>query len=196
MFHDCVSRLHKFHGLGGCYNVVCDLKLQSCCCPLSFNTHTHTHTTLLLATALEVLWGVELPRLETLALGGQGYTAAQYKAAVEKVLDTDHHAVARRDMQVLLGRHEVGGAANEDEAAAAGKQVLWSLVEANAFSMRPYSVWAQDIPVEAFQHSKVIVTALSAMDLHCMERLRDDWCRRLEKVKQQQVHWLGRVGCI
>lgn len=93
----------------------------------------------LLIAALERLWRVEVTRIGKLALGREGYTAAQYADAAVMLLDAKHHAVPERVMQARLGRHEVGAAASEGEAVAAGERVFLRLVEVNALSMRPKS---------------------------------------------------------
>ena len=105
----------------------------------------------LLAAALEMLWIVELQRIKALAIGREGYTAAQYAEAAVRLLDAKHNAVNMHDMLALLGRHVVGGAASKAAAVAAGKPMFERMVEVNALSMRPKSVWALDIPVEAFK---------------------------------------------
>ena len=145
-----------------------------------------SHTMCLLVAALQMLWSVELQRIEALALGREGYTAAQYAEAAVKLLDAKHHAVTKRDMLALLGRHVVGAAANEDEAVAAGERVFQRLVEVNALSMRPRSVWAQDIPDEAFEGGDVAVTAASVMDLYCMGRMRPRLDKTLKEWEQKQ----------
>lgn len=140
----------------------------------------------LLSAALEVLLIPEEGRIAALALGREGYTAAQYAAAAVQLLDAKHHAVAREDMQLLLGRLVVGAADDEDETKAAGDRVLQRLVEVNALSTRPKSFWAQDIPAEAFEREKTVVTAPSAMDLFCIGRLRPRLDKTLERWQQKQ----------
>ena len=158
----------------------------------SFMSHANrllqplSHTVCLLVAALEMLWSVEAERIEALALGSEGYTAAQYADAAVKLLDAKHHAVTKQDMLAQLGRHVVGAAANEDEAVAAGKPVFQRMVEVNALSMRPKSAWAQDIPDEAFERGKTVVTAPSAMDLYCMGRMRPELDETLKEWEQKQ----------
>ena len=139
----------------------------------------------LLAAALEMLWIVEAERIASLALGREGYTAAQYADAAIKLLDSKHHEVSKQDLMAQLGRHVVGAAANEDEAVTAGEHVFRRMVEANALSMRPKSAWALDIPEEAFERG-TFVTAPSAMDLYCIGRMRPQLKKTLKKWEQQQ----------
>ena len=143
-----------------------------------------SHTVCLLVAALEMLWIVELQRIKALALGREGYTAAQYAEAAVKLLDAKHNAVIMQDMLALLGRHVVGGAASKAAAVAAGKPVFQRMVEVNALSMRPKSVWALDIPVEAFERGEDVVTAPSAMDLYCMGRMRPELDEMIEEWEQ------------
>jgi hypothetical protein len=125
------------------------------------------------AAALQVLWSVDMARLKLLSLSaGEGYTAPMYATAALLVLDSAHHAVGRDVMHVQLGRHVVGRASTDGEAMAAGVAVLGWLVDANAFSVRPQSDWAQDLPVEAFAQDEIVVTAPSATDLYCIRLLR------------------------
>ena len=129
--------------------------------------------------ALRELWQVELGRVRKLSRGGKGFTAVHYAAAALQLLDSqqDCKAVGLQDMEELLGRY-VEGAANEEDASAAGAAVLERMVQANALSVRPRSAWARDVPVEAFGDGESLVTAPSTMDLYCMRRIRS----RLEKV--------------
>lgn len=62
---------------------------------------------------------VEEDRIDMLALGREGYTAAV------RLLDSEHCAVAKED---LLGRCTLGAAADKDEAMAAGERALQRLV--------------------------------------------------------------------
>ena len=73
--------------------------------------------------ALEMLLSVEEMRIEALARGREGYTAAQYADAAVKLLDAKHHTVLKRDMLAQLGRHVFGAAANEGEADGGGQRV-------------------------------------------------------------------------
>ncbi len=147
-----------------------------------------------LAAALRDLWTVEEDRVRTLALGGEGYTAAQYAdVAVQLLTNAPHHAVTKEDAHMLLGRHVVGSSARKSEAAAAGAIVLQRMVEANALSTRPYSKWAQDIAPQAFERGGIVVTAPSAMNLYCMGRLRWLLDQTLKEREQQQE---VRTGCV
>ena len=89
-----------------------------------------------------------------------------------------------------------GAAANDDEAMAAGERVLKCMVEANALSMRPESVWAQALPHEAFEHEGTsVVTAPSTMDLYLMRLLRPRLDKTLkERERKQQVSTWGVHG--
>ena len=74
-------------------------------------------------------------------------------------------------------------------------------MEVNALSMRPISGWARDIPVEAFERGKIVVTAPSAMDLYCMGRMRPQLDKRLKEWEQKQKVgiWgdcVGQTGCV
>jgi hypothetical protein len=136
----------------------------------------------MLAAALEKLASVEEDRIMSLAAGGKGYTAEQYAVAAVQLLDAKHHAVAKEEMQLRLGRLEVGASAKAARAREAGVNVLQQLVEANVLSVRPYSDWAYDIPAEAFAHAKVVVTAPSTMDLYWLKRIRPQLDETLEQV--------------
>lgn len=152
----------------------------------------------------------------------EGFSAVQFVSAAIHLLEAKHNAVSISDMQLLLGRlslrRSISGG-SEDDAMVAGKIVLQSMVLANALSLRPYSDWAQDIPLETYQgdHSagvapqatvsqssslatvqtvsqppdyywnSVIVTAPSALDLHCMRQLRQKLDKILQHFRQQQV---------
>ena len=142
-----------------------------------------SHT--VLAAALEMLWIVEAERIDSVALGREGYTAAQYADAAVKLLDAKHHAVTKWDMMAQLGRHVVGAAASNVEAVKAGNPVFQRMVEVNALSLRPKSVWALDIPDEAFEGERAVVTAPSAMDLYCMGRMRPKLDKTLEEWEQK-----------
>ena len=140
----------------------------------------------MLAAALKELWAVEANRIATLMLGKMGYTAAPYACAAVQLMNAKHHAVPKREMREQLGRQVVGPAASEVEAEAAGETVLQHMVAANALSVRPWSTWARDIPIAAFKSEVMVVTAPSAMDLYCINRLRP----RLVEVLE---HW-DKVG--
>jgi hypothetical protein len=128
-----------------------------------------------LTAALAVLWSLEYDRVEDVASGGDGFTAAMYADAAVQLLDSKHHVVPKRAMAAVLGRHVLGDATDDTIAVvAAGKIALQRLVEANALSVRLYSQWAQDVPAEAFVNSSDVVTAPSTTALYCMRRMRPE----------------------
>ena len=114
-------------------------------------------------------------------------------------------------MQLLLGSLSARGSSNsEDDAKLSGLAVLQCMVEANALSIRTYSDWALDIPLEAYEdqntdmisspstalttsqlpsstRSSDIVTAPSALDLYCMGQLRQELDKVSERLGQHQV---------
>ena len=150
-----------------------------------------------------------------MTFGGTGFSAAQFACAAVCLLDAEHHAVKYKEMQLLLGSIAAKGfTGSEDDAKLSGPTVLQSMVEANALSIRPYSNWALDIPLEAFEDQNAgkttpqstvqtvpqppssnkistIVTAPSALNLYCMGQLRQQLDEVLEHLGQRQVgSWL------
>lgn len=134
--------------------------------------------------------------IRNLCLGGKGFSAVQFASAAILLLETKHHAVREEEMQLLLGRLSTGGSTgNENDARGKGRDVLQSMLNANALSVRPYSDWALDIPLEAYcdqgtneaADGCTIITAPSAMDLYCMGRLRKKLDGILECFEKEQV---------
>ena len=93
--------------------------------PISCVNPCHTPPVCLLIAALEKLWIVELQRINALAHGGEGYTAAQYAEAAVKLLDAKHNAVLMQDMLALLGRHVVGGTLRQWQLASPCFNAWW-----------------------------------------------------------------------
>ena len=155
------------------------------------------------------MWVTQLDHVEDLSGGGQGYSAVHFACAAVHLLDSKHHVVRLREMQLLLGRLSArGSTCGEESAKEAGKTVLQSMVRANALSIRPYSNWALDIPLAAYlsddqspvvapgataqaqqpiPNIHTIVTAPSASDLYCMGRLRSQLEMTLESFGKVQV---------
>jgi hypothetical protein len=108
--------------------------------------------------------------VQELLLGDEGrdWTPGQLAAAALELLRTPGHAVPELAMIILLGELAVRPGASWTAQRAAGKKVLQSLVKANALAVRPNSTWAQDIPAAAFKGGVAVVTAPSAMYLHCL----------------------------
>ena len=140
---------------------------------------------LCMLAALEVLWGGEFERIEALALGRDGWTAAQYADIMLQLLDAKYHALPVGQARMLLGQHM--GATTPQSQATTGEAVLQRLVKANALSVRPKSAWATDIPDEAFAAAKAVVTAPSSLELYCMGQLRGQLEQALQWWQQQQA---------
>lgn len=141
----------------------------------------------LLTAALTQVWRTELNRISSLADGGEGWTDAQYADAALQLLRSEHHAVNKAAIKAVLGRHIVGSAAKIGAARLAGAPVLDRLVEANALSVRPFSLWANDIPLAAFgPNCEDVVTAPSTLSLWCMGRLEAELTECLQHWEQQQ----------
>lgn len=129
--------------------------------------------------ALEALWCPELDRIHALALGGDGWTAAQYADIMLQLLDVKYHAMPATQAWMLLGRHTA--TATRQSQAAEGRAVLERLVKANALSLRPKSAWAADIPAEAFAAEATVVTAPSSRELYCVGQLRGHLAETLQE---------------
>ena len=136
------------------------------------------------AAALRVLWRGELVRIESLALGRDGWTAAQYADIMLQLLGAKYHAMPVEQARMLLGVQMAATTPASQEEA--GQTVLQCLAKANALSVRPQSAWATDIPDEAFATDMPVVTAPSTLELYCVGRLRG----KLEQTLQlwQQEH--------
>lgn len=139
-----------------------------------------------------MLWVGELTRVEDLALGGDGWTAAQYADIMLKLLDTKHHAAPLREARLLLGQHS--RASTPDSQQQAGTAVLQRLVAANALSVRPKSAWASDIPSQAFAADTAVVTAPSSLDLYCVSQLRGRLEQTMQRWKEEQQQEYDQVS--
>ena len=78
--------------------------------------------------------------------GGMGFSASQFACAAVTLLDAKHHTIIYKDLMLLITARGINGTEDDAELPA-----LESMVKANALSIRPYSDWALDIPLEAFQ---------------------------------------------
>jgi hypothetical protein len=111
--------------------------------------------------------------------GGNGWTAAQYAHTGLLLLNSTHNVVVLEDMKMELGRHNSTAVAlGRKTQAEAGGRALAAMVKANLLSLRPYCEWAQDIQREAHgpltSEPSTVITAASAVHLHCMRALRED----------------------
>ena len=136
------------------------------------------------AAALEVLWGGEFNRIKLLALGRDGWTAAQYADIMLQLLGAKYHAMPVEQARMLLGVHTAATTPASQEEA--GETILQCLVKANALSVRPKSAWATDISDEAFAADKAIVTAPSSLELYCVGQLRGKLEQTLQLWQQEQ----------
>jgi hypothetical protein len=123
--------------------------------------------------------------------GGDGWTAAQYAHTGLLLLNSTHNAVVLNDMEVELGRHNRTAVALGVEAQAeAGGRALAAMVKANLLSLRPYCEWAQDIQREAHgpltSEPSTVITAASAVHLHCVRALRGKLQGTLDRWEKQQ----------
>jgi hypothetical protein len=103
------------------------------------------------------------------ATGGAGWTSVQYAAAALHLLNADNNAVPKYKMQEL-----------SSYSSSSGVAVLDALVAANALCVRTHSVFASDIPVQAFADDDVVTAALPA-DLHVMSLLRAEFQQTVDQ---------------
>ncbi|GAX74431.1 hypothetical protein CEUSTIGMA_g1880.t1 [Chlamydomonas eustigma] len=137
----------------------------------------------------------ELPRLKKRAFGVDGvYTAAQFAEAALIILSSQHFAVPLDAMLELLGRNayaclDIMGNKTPSQAQlrSAGMKSFEGMVNADVLSLRPYSDWAQDIPLQAFSTSmrQPLVTASSTLALYCLKLMKPDLVRELAAWRQQ-----------
>ncbi|KAH7622167.1 hypothetical protein NADE_004757 [Nannochloris sp. 'desiccata'] len=96
---------------------------------------------------MEVAEALEFPELIPPPVGSDGpriWEAEHYKAVLRLIAANPYHAVRRNEVHAAL--EKVGDIPKNATAA----EVLLSMVEFNAVSLRPYSMMAEDIPREAF----------------------------------------------
>ncbi|KAG5187039.1 hypothetical protein JKP88DRAFT_288381 [Tribonema minus] len=134
--------------------------------------------------ALDAVTRDTLALVERAAMDREEWTAAQFADAALLMLDSQFNAVPRKQMEAQLGRHLTLDVTKQQ---AAGTRVLAALVKANRFSIRPFSEWTLDITPEAYGEPRAtaIVTAASAMELHCMRILRSEQEEKLDQWKRQ-----------
>jgi hypothetical protein len=151
-------------------------------------------------TALDSVMARHARSVREAALGSSdngGWSAAQYAEAALLLLNSSssHNAVPKCDMQAALGRHTTYSTQRSVQQKA-GAAALQALVQAGALYLRPVSRSISP-PQSHLTHEygsdlssfSELVTARYAVELHCMDMMRD-------KLQSTLDHWQKRYVVI
>jgi hypothetical protein len=108
--------------------------------------------------ALKLVWSVALSKVKEAAKGSDGWTVKEFADAALLLLKAKQGAVLLADMEACIS-----------------PSALQALIQANRFSLRPYSDWACDITADAFEGPgglDKVITVASAVERYCLGTMR------------------------
>jgi hypothetical protein len=152
-------------------------------CPHSNGTR-HVHSLICVrcitrrrTTALYAVGRQAADVFESVKRASRGEKTSVHLATAARLLDSGGGSVALKQAEAALGQAyaDAHHGCSKEEQRAHGGTALAALVDAGVVSVRPYSTWAQDVPLEAYGplsfEPAYVVTAASPLHLHCMRLL-------------------------